>query len=78
MQVETPQRRVLDALRSGEHDWVYLKATAELNDAQLGLTLSALLYDRLIWTAQHSETRLYGLEMRTGFVGRFNTKAVDG
>jgi hypothetical protein len=64
----TPQQRVLTALLAGDRDWAYLKATAELNDGQLGLTLSALLSARLIWTAQHNETRLYGLGKQKGGV----------
>ncbi len=71
MRAVTPQQRVLNALRDGARDWEYLKGTAKLNDERLGLTLNALLNDRLIWTAQHNETRLYGLEKRTGLVPRF-------
>lgn len=74
MRAETPQQRVLAALRAGERDWAYLKAAAQLNDERLGLTLNALLSDRLIWTVQHNDQRLYGLERRQGLVPRFPTR----
>lgn len=66
-----PQQRVLNALQTGARDWEYLKVTAKLNDERLGLTLNALLNDRLIWTVQHNDKRLYGLEKRLGLVPRF-------
>ncbi len=66
-----PQQRVLNALQAGARDWEYLKLTAKLNDERLGLTLNALLNDRLIWTVQRDDVRLYGLELRRGLVPRF-------
>jgi predicted transcriptional regulator len=70
MRAPAPQHRVLAALRDRARTWDDLKAATRLNDDQLGQTLGKLLNDRLIWTAQQGEGRVYGLEKRTGLVPR--------
>ncbi len=70
MSILAPQQRVLAALQSRARTWDYLKTAVNLNDERLGLTLGKLLNDRLIWTAQQADSRVYGLEKRTGLVPR--------
>ena len=51
--------------------WDDLKGVTKVNDERLGFTLGELLDLRKIWTAQRNETRVYGIEKRTGLVPRF-------
>lgn len=70
LKASAPQQRVLAALRDQARTWDDLKPLVKLNDEQLGMTLGKLLNDRLIWTAQQGEHRIYGLEKRLGLVPR--------
>jgi hypothetical protein len=52
--------------------WDALKGVTKVNDEALGWSLGALLDLRKIWTAEHNDTRVYGIERRTGLVPRFS------
>ncbi len=71
MFVRARQQRVLDALQDGILTWDALKAVTKINDERLGFALGELLNLRKIWTAQKNDTRVYGIEKRTGLVPRF-------
>ena len=74
MNIESKHQRVLDALQGGARSWDDLKGVAKLNDERLGFTLGELLGQRLIWTAQREDRRMYGIERRTGLVPRFSNQ----
>lgn len=71
MSASPPQQRVLDALQDGILTWDALKGVTKVTDERLGFTLGELLDLRKIWTAQRNDTRVYGIEKRTGLVPRF-------
>ncbi len=71
MSATPPRKRVLDALQDGIRTWDDLKGVTKIGDERLGFTLGELLDLRKIWTAQRNETRVYGIEKRTGLVPRF-------
>ncbi len=71
MSTASPQQRVLDALQDGVLTWDELKGVTKTNDERLGFTLGELLDLRKIWTAQRNDSRVYGIEKRTGLVPRF-------
>ncbi len=71
MSTASPQQRVLDALQDGVLTWDELKGVTKTNDERLGFTLGELLDLRNIWTAQRNDSRVYGIEKRTGLVPRF-------
>ena len=70
--VVAAQQRVLDALQRAARSWDDLKKVARMNDERLGLMLGELLNERLIWTERRDDdSRVYGIERRTGLVPRF-------
>ncbi len=71
MSASPPQQRVLDALQDSILTWDALKYVTKINDERLGFTLGELLDLRKIWTAEQNDTRVYGIEKRTGLVPRF-------
>ncbi len=71
MSATPPRKRVLDALQDSILTWDDLRAVTKIGDERLGFTLGELLDLRKIWTAQRNETRVYGIEKRTGLVPRF-------
>ncbi len=71
MSAASPRERLLDALQDGILTWDALKAVTKINDERLGFALGELLNLRKIWTAQKNDTRVYGIEKRTGLVPRF-------
>lgn len=65
------QQKILEALKDGARTWEYLRGLTKMNDDNLGYTLGELLSLRKIWTVQHNDVRVYGIERRTGLVPRF-------
>lgn len=65
------QQRLVEALQNGARTWDELRAALKINDDNLGFTLSELLDQRKIWTAEREGVRIYAIERRMGLVPRF-------